>query len=153
MWILISSPCTIAGEFPWVVGSSNATITSAHRHYAQRYRHLAAQHRRSQEEQNILLTEVILAFNWLEERETDMETRMEELRASIGTRGSSAGPEEPDVPGSSSTVVPGLAGNGAGAWHQLLAAGEAAMLEIELSRLQQIHIDARKHLNKHKPSC
>ena len=113
MWILISSPCTIAG---WVVGSSNATITSAHRHYAQRYRHLAAQRRRSQEEQNILLTEVILSFNWLEERETDMETRMEELRASIGTRGSNAGTEEPDMPGSSSTIVPGLAGNGAGAW-------------------------------------
>lgn len=65
-------------------GSANATVTSAQRHFAQRYRHALAQHHRSVEERSILRAEVILLFNGLEEREATIKDWLEEQRSALG---------------------------------------------------------------------
>lgn len=155
-----------AGEFPWVEGASNATITAAHRHYAQRYRHLMAQHQRSLEEQTLLRAEVILAFNGLEEQEAAIAARLVELQpagpasnagdAAVGT-GSATGHTGGGGEGgaSSAAMNSGTGGEGQGSsreqWRCLLAGGEAVMHTIEQRRLQQIHAEAHRLLSEHKP--
>jgi hypothetical protein len=143
-----------AGDFPWVEGSANACVTSAHRHYAQRYRYARAQHHRSLEERTILHAEVVRLFNGLEEREDALRSYLEQQRSSgaVGAGNSSAATDA-----ASSSAAAGAAGSSAGAggtdglWPNVLAAGKAKMLEIDLSRLQLIHAEASKLLSKYLP--
>ena len=101
--------------------------TAAERHFAQRYRQLQAQLDRSIEERGILATEVVRTFNWLEEREDAIEARLVELRGSIA-EGAAAGSVWAQT------------------WEQRLAAGKAAMLNVQLKRLHRMHADARTRL-------
>jgi hypothetical protein len=154
-----------AGDFPWVEGAVNANVSSAHRHYAQRYRHALAQHSRSTEEREMLRAEVILLFNGLEEREASIAQAQQ--RAASSSRSTSGGVGGGSgLPGASkemgaasaSSGVPGGGGNGEPARLSdnesnasaglpgLLVAGELKLLEIELSRLQLIHAEATRLL-------
>ena len=178
-----------AGDFPWVEGSASATVTSAHRHFAQRYRHARAQHRRSMEERTILHAEVVRLFNGLEEREAALRSCLEQQRSAAGAAGAGSSSATADAGGSisaaaaaagpgsisaaaaaagagsisaaadsaSSSAAAGAAGGSAGAggagglWPNVLAAGKAKMLEIELSRLQLMHAEATKLLRSYLP--
>lgn len=162
-----------AGDFPWVEGSANATVTSAHRHFAQRYRHARAQHRRSLEERTILHAEVVRLFNGLEEREAALRSCLEQQRSAARAAGAGSNSTAADAASTSaaagaaggnaaadaasSNAAAGAAGGSAGGggtdglWHNMLAAGKAKMLEIELSRLQLIHAKASKLLSNYLP--
>jgi len=77
---------------------------------------------------------VVRLFNGLEEREAALKACLEQQRSSGAAGSSSAG-----------------AGGTDGLWPDVLAAGKAKMLEIELSRLQLIHAEAVKLLSKYLP--
>lgn len=100
--------------------------TAAERHFAQRYRQQKAQLDRSIEERDILATEVVRTFNWLEEREDAIAVRVAELRDNIAE--GTAGPDWSQT------------------WDQLQATGKAAMLDVQLKRLRRMHADARSRL-------
>lgn len=126
---LLQPGLLIAGQFPWVEGSDNFAVSSSHRHYAQRYRHLSALHTRSVEEKAILRVEVIRMFNWLEEREAAIQQRLAALQA--GEAGASSG--------------------ATGSWAQLLVSGETTILQAELARIQGIYSSGLRLLAKHRP--
>ena len=125
-------------------------MTSSHRHYAQRYRHLDAQHRRSLEERDILRAEVLLAFNGLEEHEASIAARLATLQTSSGDAALAV-----QVPAAAAAPAGQASTSGGGfeGWPQPLAKGESAMLTTELSRIQQIHADACRLLAKFKPDA
>ena len=162
-----------AVDFPWVEGASNAQITSADRHFAQRYRHASAQHCRSVEERNLLLAEVIHLFNGLEEREASIVAAMQQLPAAAASSIAAVGSSELRPPGgvgfagggsaaeardgSCGMAAPGLGvggsnGQASSGLLALLAAGEGKLLDIELSRLKLIHAQASRLLSKRLPA-
>lgn len=125
--------CALAGHFPWVEGSVNAAVTSAHRHFAQRYRHALAQHRRSLEERSILHAEVVLLFNGLEEREAAIIDCLEQQRSMLsGSSAAAANSTAAGTAGSSeaaadagSNAAAGTAGSSRGALPDSSVAAEA----------------------------
>lgn len=158
------SLCVSAGEFPWAdtVAGAGAAAT---RHYAQRYRQLQAQLDRSLEERPLLLNEVIRTFNWLEEKQIDIQALAAVLRQEAAGGGSGGGAGvvvgadgSSSNAGSSGSAEQGIAegvGSSTGGgrtWSQLLADGQAAQLLVQLQRIQLIHDEACKLLTKYLPA-
>jgi uncharacterized membrane protein YgcG len=168
--------CPIAGEFPWVdeeAGGAGSSTSATH-HYARQYYQKLSQLLRSREERELLHTEVLRAFNCLEERQATIQESLAAL-AEATTMPDSAGGD--DAAGSireeSGAVDAGVAGSdgdadasgeggssegGGGSssgpggcpWTQLLAAGRAAMLQIQLRRLELIYAEASRRLTKYR---
>ena len=140
-----------AGDFPWAEDAAHTAVTAAQRHYAQRYRHALAQHARSLEERSMLRAEFILLLNGLEEREHAIEEWKQQHAgggADAGTHGNARA-----TGGTAPTGGGGSGATGGGGdvrqWPSLLAAGEAALIDIELARLQLIHAQAIKLRKKY----
>jgi len=71
--------CT--GYFPWAVENSISNGTSvAQRHFAQRYRSATCQLNRSEEECVFLRLEILRLYNWVEERNSELQSELTDKR-------------------------------------------------------------------------
>jgi len=138
-----------SGEFPWRSGSleTNGEVTSQ-RHYALQWR--TAKHRlaRTQEEEVLLAKEVVLMFNWLEERLAAVEEQRTHLAGVSAARPASCEAAVAAAPTFKEEHKARLA-----CAAQLSAIdGRLMLLAQERQRLRCIQEDARKRLGSHLPA-